>query len=206
METVRRFFHAPTESCFLFGPRGTGKSTLVRDRWPTALVVDLLDAEVYRAYAAAPERLRERLLAEPERRVVIIDEVQRAPALLSVVHGLIEEKRGWQFILTGSSARKLKRTGVDLLAGRALWTTLHPFMAAELGNRFTLARALQQGVPVIGYCYWSLLDNFEWADGFGPRFGLVEVDYATQRRTIRDSARRYAELCRANRVEIGDSH
>jgi beta-glucosidase len=66
-----------------------------------------------------------------------------------------------------------------------------------------MARAVQRGARVIGYLYWSLLDNFEWAEGFGPRFGLVEVDYATQRRTVRESGRRYAELCRANRVEIG---
>src|SRR3989338_4034148 len=65
-----------------------------------------------------------------------------------------------------------------------------------------LARALQQGAPVIGYCYWSLLDNFEWADGFAPRFGLIEVDYATQRRTVRESARKYAEVCRTNQVEL----
>ena len=72
-----------------------------------------------------------------------------------------------------------------------------------------MARAMQAGARMLGYCYWSLLDNFEWADGFAPRFGLVEVDYATQRRTVRESGRRYAELCRANRVEIGeigDSH
>jgi beta-glucosidase len=65
-----------------------------------------------------------------------------------------------------------------------------------------LKRALEAGVPIIGYCYWSLLDNFEWADGYGPRFGLVEVDYATQRRTVRESGRRYAEVCRTNRLKI----
>ena len=63
-----------------------------------------------------------------------------------------------------------------------------------------MARAIQHGTPLIGYCYWSLLDNFEWADGYGPRYGLVEVDYATQRRSIRESGRRYAKVCRANRI------
>jgi beta-glucosidase len=63
-----------------------------------------------------------------------------------------------------------------------------------------MARAMQDGAHVLGYCYWSLLDNFEWADGFAPRFGLVEVDYATQERRPRESARRYAALCRANRL------
>ena len=65
-----------------------------------------------------------------------------------------------------------------------------------------MARAMQQGAPVIGYCYWSLLDNFEWAEGFGPRFGLIEVDYATQQRTVRGSGRRYAEICQSNRIEL----
>ena len=65
-----------------------------------------------------------------------------------------------------------------------------------------VARAIEEGVPVLGYLHWSLLDNFEWAHGFGPRFGLIEVDYATQERRIRDSARRYAEVCRSNRLSI----
>lgn len=65
-----------------------------------------------------------------------------------------------------------------------------------------MARAMQGGANVLGYCYWSLLDNFEWADGFGPRFGIVEVDYATQQRRPRDSARRYAEVCRTNRLSL----
>ena len=65
-----------------------------------------------------------------------------------------------------------------------------------------LHRAMQQGIPVRGYVYWSLLDNFEWADGFGPRFGLVEVDYKTQRRTVRESARRFAEVCRTGELRV----
>ena len=68
-----------------------------------------------------------------------------------------------------------------------------------------MARALQAGVAVIGYCYWSLLDNFEWADGFEPRFGLIEMDYATQERRVRESARRYAQVCRTNRLELNPS-
>jgi beta-glucosidase len=67
-----------------------------------------------------------------------------------------------------------------------------------------MAQAMRQGAPVLGYLYWSLLDNFEWAEGFAPRFGLVEVEYATQARRIRDSARRYAELCRSHRISLDD--
>ena len=65
-----------------------------------------------------------------------------------------------------------------------------------------MARAMQAGAPVIGYCCWSLLDNFEWADGFGPHFGIVEVEYATQERRVRESARRYAEICRSHRIAL----
>ncbi len=70
------------------------------------------------------------------------------------------------------------------------------------GHVQAMARAMQQGARVIGYCYWSLLDNFEWADGYGPRFGIIEVDYATQARRIRDSGQRYAAICRANAIEL----
>ncbi len=70
------------------------------------------------------------------------------------------------------------------------------------GHLQALARAVQAGAPVIGYCYWSLLDNFEWAEGYTPRFGLIEVDYATQARRIRDSGRRYAQICRANAIAL----
>src|SRR3990172_4285306 len=136
----------PRGSFFLFGPRGTGKSTLLHTLFPSALFFDLLDPEMFRSLSARPELLRERIAGAPRTRVVVIDEVQKIPDLLPVVHSLIERKTGIRFILTGSSARKLKRTGVDLLAGRAILRTLHPFMAAELQQQFHLKRALQLGM------------------------------------------------------------
>ena len=145
-----RFFRPPAGSYFLFGPRGTGKSTWLREQYPEALLIDLIDPETTRFYAAAPERLRQTVAANPGRRPVVIDEVQRVPGLLPVVHQLIEMDKGLRFVLTGSSARKLRRTGVDLLAGRARLTTMHPFMAAELGGAFNLERALALGlVPLV---------------------------------------------------------
>jgi predicted AAA+ superfamily ATPase len=99
---------------------------------PDALVVDLLRPEVFRDMSARPERLRELVLGAPEADTVVLDEVQRAPELLNVVHALLESPAARRFVLTGSSARKLRRGGVDLLAGRAVLRTLHPFMAAEL--------------------------------------------------------------------------
>lgn len=146
METIERFLKIDKQSFFLLGPRGTGKSTLVRKAFPDALYIDLLLPDVFRNYAAYPERLRETVNAHREKRTVVLDEVQKAPQLLEVVHSLIEEKRRIQFIMTGSSARKLRRGGVNLLAGRALMKYLHPFMAAELKGLFDLEKALKVGL------------------------------------------------------------
>src|SRR5262245_48572190 len=133
MELQVRFLPIPTQSFFLFGPRGTGKSTWLRYCFPEALFVDLLRPDVYRDMQARPERLAELVLGAPQTDTIVVGEVQRVPELLHVVHDLIERPgRRWRFVLTGSSARKLRRGGVDLLAGRALFRTLHPFMAAEL--------------------------------------------------------------------------
>jgi predicted AAA+ superfamily ATPase len=146
MAFIPRFFDPGPEHFFLLGPRGTGKTSWTRNRFPNALRIDLLDPAVHREYAARPERLRE--LVEGNRRVrqIVVDEVQKLPELLEVVHLLIERRTGQQFILTGSSARKLRRAGVNLLGGRAVQHTLHPYLAAELGDQFDLTRALKLGM------------------------------------------------------------
>lgn len=123
----------------------------MRETYPDALRVDLLDPETLRSLAARPERLRD-LVGGRVARVgqVVIDEVQKLPELLEMVHLLIEEKSGVQFVLTGSSARKLRRAGVNLLGGRAAQKTMHPYLAAELGARFSLEEALERGLlPVV---------------------------------------------------------
>ena len=147
MTVVPRFFQDPGSSFFLFGPRGTGKSTWLRATLPHALWIDLLEPDVERELSARPERLRALVEGVPQPGVVVVDEVQRAPEVLTVVHQLLEEKvPRRRFVLTGSSARKLKRAGVDLLGGRALRRTMHPFMAAELGTAYDLERALRDGL------------------------------------------------------------
>ncbi len=146
MEVISRFLQSPDRSFFLFGPRGTGKSTWTQAIFKGALRIDLLSAEAFRRYAARPERLRELIEANARVKEIIVDEVQKVPSLLPVIHALIEEKRGLIFILTGSSSRKLKRTGADLLGGRAVVRAMHPFMAAELSSRFNLERALKYGL------------------------------------------------------------
>jgi len=150
METIDRFLTSEKQSFFLFGPRGTGKSTYVRKAFPDAFYLDMLLPDIFRSYNARPERLREVVHAQKGNKPIIIDEIQKAPQLLEVVHSLIEEKKGFQFVMTGSSARKLRRAGVNLLAGRALMKHMHPFMASELGSNFVLARALKTGlIPLI---------------------------------------------------------
>jgi predicted AAA+ superfamily ATPase len=150
METINRFLTSEKQSFLLLGPRGTGKSTFIKKAFPDALYVDLLLPDVFRSYSARPERLREAVHALKGKRSIIVDEIQKAPQLLEVVHSLIEEKRGHQFIMTGSSARKLRRAGVNLLAGRALMKHMHPFIAAELESRFDLTNALKIGlIPLV---------------------------------------------------------
>jgi predicted AAA+ superfamily ATPase len=116
--------------------------------FPDAIYIDLLDQEVFRKYLAGPERLGDVISGSGQAKTVIVDEIQKVPSLLDEVHRLMEVERGQrvQFILTGSSARKLKRSGTDLLAGRAVLKTLHPFLAAELGPRFQFAQSLELGM------------------------------------------------------------
>lgn len=131
------------QSFFLFGPRGTGKSTWVAQALPDALRLDLLDLGTYAELLQHPDRLGP-LIAASRATTVLIDEVQRLPALLDEVHRLIETKK-LRFALTGSSARKLRRGGANLLAGRARRLAMHTLTAAELGAAFDLSRALRFG-------------------------------------------------------------
>lgn len=132
------------KSYFLFGPRGVGKSTLVRARHPNARIVDLLDSRTYQHLLADPGALVD-LIPKNSNEYVIIDEVQRVPDLLNEVHRLIENKK-IKFVLTGSSARKLRRGGANLLAGRALTYRLYALTAEEVVSDFDLAQAVKYGM------------------------------------------------------------
>jgi predicted AAA+ superfamily ATPase len=134
---------ARRKSLFLFGPRQTGKTALVRHALPQARVYDLLDADVFLTLSRRPAQLGEEL--GPSDRLVVVDEIQKLPVLLDEVHRLIEQRQV-RFVLTGSSARKLRRGGVNLLGGRAPSWTLHPFIYRELGSAFDLTRALDRGL------------------------------------------------------------
>jgi uncharacterized protein len=148
---TRQLYESPfSQSFFIFGPRGTGKSLWLKNRFPEALYIDLLKPDTRRQLEARPERLEELVKGSPDTHTIIIDEVQKVPDLLNLVHYLIEENKELQFILTVSSSRKLKRSGVDLLAGRAVLRKCHPFLLSELGDRFDEEKIFQNGLlPLI---------------------------------------------------------
>ena len=134
---VQRLLPLPERSFFLFGPRGTGKSTWLRERLPDATRLDLLDVSLALELERDPHRLEAIVGKKAPGSWVVLDEVQKIPPLLDEVHRLMEERR-WRFALCGSSARKLRRSGTNLLAGRAVTRQLAPFASAELGGEFDL--------------------------------------------------------------------
>ncbi len=140
-----RKIQKPTRSFFLFGPRATGKSTWLKACFPDSLHIDLLRNDTYFALSGSPEQFRERVLAQdPKTTWIIVDEIQRIPLLLNDVHSLIES-HGYQFALSGSSARKLKRGHANLLAGRASIKHMYPLIVAEYGDAIALEDALEFG-------------------------------------------------------------
>ena len=137
-----------TKGLFFFGPRQTGKSYWLRKTFPRSLYCDLLMSDTYLKYSKSPHLFREELLAQKPTGPVIIDEIQKLPSLLDEVHYLMENQ-GIRFILTGSSARKLKRSGVNLLGGRAIVKELFPLASPEIGD-VELDRIIRYGtLPAI---------------------------------------------------------
>jgi len=130
------------KSHFLFGPRQTGKTSLIHHTLKDVKVYDLLDTSIFLALSQNPGRIAQE--ATPQDRLIVIDEIQRLPELLNEVHRLIEG-RGIRFLMTGSSARKIRRGGINLLGGRARTKNLHPLTRRELGERFDLTCAIQRG-------------------------------------------------------------
>ncbi len=140
---TRLFSLIPQKSSFIFGPRGTGKTTWLKTQLEAPVYLDLLHSPTFLRYSADPAAL-EFLIPKGSTGPVVIDEIQRIPALLNEVHRLIES-RGITFILTGSSARSLRKAGVNLLAGRALTRHMYPLTAIELGDRFNLEDSIRYG-------------------------------------------------------------
>ena len=144
---ISRILHKPAKhakSFLLLGPRGTGKTYWVKTQLPDSIYIDLLDTEVYLSLLANPHRITD-FIPKNYKHWIVIDEVQRIPELLNEVHRLIESEH-YLFALTGSSARNLRKKGVNLLAGRALIYHMYPLVAQELGEQFNLQRALNFGL------------------------------------------------------------
>lgn len=144
-----RILASPRQSFFLFGPRGTGKSTWIKQIFKQEKTINLLDERLYQNYLRYPELLGDELRAMSDESWVIIDEIQRVPQLLNTVHMFMEDK-GMNFVLSGSSARKLKQAGVNLLAGRAIIKNMYPFVPEELQSDFNLENTLRYGsIPIV---------------------------------------------------------
>lgn len=145
----RRIASPPRQSFFLFGPRGVGKSTWARGALPDGHRFDLLDEALFQSLVADPSLFADELRGVPKGRWVVVDEVQRIPTLLNEVHRFIEERK-LRFALLGSSARKLKTAGTNLLAGRAVRKRMFPFVPAELADDFSLETVLRFGsIPLV---------------------------------------------------------
>jgi predicted AAA+ superfamily ATPase len=176
---IARTLTPPKGSFFLFGPRGTGKSTWVHACVPDALRIDLLKESTYAELVGHAERL-ESLADGRGASTIIIDEVQKLPSLLDEVHRLIES-RGFRFVLTGSSARKLRRAGANLLAGRARTLGMHPFTPSELGARFDLKKAIRYGLlPSV----WTQSDPAEYLRGYVGAYLREEVQQEAMVRNL----------------------
>jgi predicted AAA+ superfamily ATPase len=143
---IERLLEAPDGSFFLFGPRGTGKSTWLKDKLPEdSLRLDLLDNSLFLELSQKPETLNAMTAKLPEKTWVIIDEIQKIPSLLDEVHRLIQD-HSRRFALCGSSARKLRRKGINLLAGRAVTRNMESFSFAEVGTDFDISSCLEWGL------------------------------------------------------------
>lgn len=186
MKDIKRLFKGTKNNYFLFGPRGTGKTYWTLEEYPNALRIDLLNGENYRVLKGNPELLEEWVVNYKDQKYVVIDEIQKVPELLDTVHLLIEKLPQNQFILTGSSARKLRRGGVNLLGGRASNMHMHPYMAKELGTLFTLEKALQIGmIPLI----WAAEEPLIMLKGYVTLYLKEEVQEESMIRNIGNFSR-----------------
>lgn len=186
------------KSHFLLGPRQTGKTFLIRHTLKNVRVYDLLDPEIFLSLSRAPGRISEEL--QPQDRIVAIDEIQRLPELLNEVHRLIET-RGIRFLLTGSSARKLRRGGINLLGGRARTKYLHPLTYKELNEHFDLFLAIERGtIPSIYFSDEPRADLQAYAGSYLQQEVLAEG--ATRNIPAFSRFLRVAALCNATIVNF----
>jgi uncharacterized protein len=180
-----RLLRPPARSFFLFGMRGAGKSTWARQAFPKAHRFDLLDEGLFQSYLRDPSLFGRELLRLPPGHAVVVDDVQRLPSLLNEVHRFIED-RGLRFVLLGSSARKLKQAGTNLLAGRAVRRIMFPLLPHELGEDFDLGRVLRFGsLPVI----WNAASKEESLESYVQLYLKEEIQAEALVRNLAGFAR-----------------
>ena len=185
IKMLKRILKPPAQSFFLLGPRGTGKSTWLTALFPDAHVIDLLSETTYQGLLVNPGLFASQLRAVPYGKWVIIDEVQRLPALLNEVHRFMENKH-LKFVLCGSSARKLKRAGVNLLAGRALNRSMHPFVPEELDRQLDIETILQFGLlPIV----WDSIEKSETLEAYAQLYLKEEIQAEALVRNLSGFAR-----------------
>ncbi len=192
---------APARSFFLFGPRGSGKSTWLRQEFGDAIWVDLLEESRYQSYLANPALFAQVLEGVPVGSWVVVDEIQRLPNLLNEVHRFIESDKKLKFALSGSSSRKLKRAGVNLLAGRATRRFMEGLLPEELGNDFDLETVLRFGsLPLI----WQAEDRVEALQDYAQLYLREEIQAEAIVRNLPAFARflPIAALCHGQIISI----
>jgi predicted AAA+ superfamily ATPase len=195
---IDRIIKVPnSQSFFLFGPRQTGKTTYLKTKYKDAFWINLLDDGIFKQLLIRPNLLLEIVRARPIDQWIIIDEVQKIPELLNLVHMLIEERKQ-KFILTGSSARKLKSAGVNLLAGRAIDKKFHPLTAEELGENFNLKEAILYGqLP-------SLIGVESKRDALSAYVGMYLKEEIQQEALVRrlDQFARFLEVAAFSQAQV----
>ncbi len=189
-----RLLSSPKTSAFLFGPRGTGKSTWLKAQGPRGISYDLLDAQKALRFAKEPGLLYRELAGEKPGTWVILDEIQKVPALLDDVHRLMEEKR-LRFLMSGSSARKLRRGAANLLGGRAIQLGLFPLVSRELGDLFDVERAVRYGTLPMS---WQSEDPGTFLRGYAQTYLQEEVKSEALTRQLGGFARFLEVAARQN--------
>ncbi|OGJ89511.1 MAG: hypothetical protein A2487_06385 [Candidatus Raymondbacteria bacterium RifOxyC12_full_50_8] len=201
---IKRLINLPEKSSFfLFGARQTGKSTLVRENLKNGWYVDLLHSEEYHLYLKAPEQFRRNSVYKIEKEGVteiVIDEIQRVPALLNEIHSLIADYPGTRFIMTGSSARKLCRGGVNLLGGRAVERRLHPLTYLEQKENFNLETALRFGT-LVGCAGKSEIETQETLAAYADTYLREEIQSEGIARNLAGFSR-FLDIAAARNGEI----
>ncbi|MBL8023768.1 MAG: ATP-binding protein [Elusimicrobia bacterium] len=191
---LNRLLSPPRASAFLFGPRGTGKSTWLKAQGPKGISYDLLDAQKSLRLGKEPGLLYRELVGKKPGSWIILDEIQKVPSLLDDVHRLMEEKH-FRFLMSGSSARKLRRGAANLLGGRAIPLSLFPLVSRELGHRFDVERALRFGTLPLS---WHSEDPATFLRGYTQTYLQEEVKSEALTRNLGGFARFLEVAARQN--------